>query len=438
MRRLHLNAFLLGVGHHEAAWRTARADPAAVLDVEHYRHLARVAERGTFDSVFLADKLSTGHAARHNVLTMLEPTVLLAALASATSRIGLIATLSTGFDEPYHVARRLLTLDHVSGGRAGWNVVTSYSDAEARNFGADRVDEHDRRYRRAAEFVDVVRALWDSWEVGAFVHDRHDGVFADVERVHDLHHRGEFFRVDGALTAPRSRQGHPLLVQAGASPTGRDFAAGRADAVFTAHQTLADARAFRTDLRARAARAGRDPDDVVVLPGIVPIVGATEAAARARAAELDELVVTDYALRQLENLVGRDLSGLPLDGPLPDLPAPGEHRGAQGRLELITRLARDEGLTIRGILGRLAGGRGHLVVVGTPEHVADVMAGWFTAGGADGFNVMAAELPAGLEDFVEGVVPELRRRGLHRDHYDADTLRGHYGLASHSRGGASR
>jgi FMN-dependent oxidoreductase (nitrilotriacetate monooxygenase family) len=427
-RQMHLNAFLLGVGHHEAAWRLPSAIPVAVLDAEHYRHLARVAERGTFDSVFLADKLSIGHNIRHNAVSLLEPTVLLANMAAATDRIGLIATVSTSFNEPYNLARRLSSLDHISGGRAGWNIVTSYTDDEARNFGADHLESHDLRYRRAEEFVGLVRALWDSWEDGAFVHDKSSGVFADSTAVHDVGHAGEFYQVHGALTLPRSPQGHPLLVQAGASEAGRSFAAEHADAVFTAHQYASDARAFYGDVKARAAAAGRDPDHVKILPGLVPVLGSTEAAARRLADELGSLIVSDYAVRQLSNLLETDLTGRPLDALLPPLPPVEEINGNKSRYALIAGMAERESLTIRQVLARLAGGRGHWELVGTPEQIADVMATWFTTGAADGFNVMPPQLPTGLETFVERVVPELRKRGLFRVGYTAHTLRGHYGI----------
>jgi N-acetyl-S-(2-succino)cysteine monooxygenase len=425
-RQMHLNAFLLGVGHHEAAWRLPASDPAAVTDAAHYRHLAQVAERGTFDSIFLADKLSTGHAIRHNAVSVLEPTVLLSNIAAATDRIGLIATVSTSFNEPYNLARRLSSLDHISGGRAGWNIVTSYTDDEARNFGADTIEPHDLRYRRAREFVDLTRALWDSWEDDAFVHDKSSGVFAESAAIHDVKHQAEFYEVSGALTLPRSPQGHPLLVQAGASEAGRDFAAQYADAVFTAHQYLLDARAFYRDVKARATAAGRVADQIKILPGVVPVLGSTEEEARRLADQLDSLIATQYALRQLSNLLETDLTGQDLDAPLPPLPPVEQANGNRSRFALIASMASGESLTIRQLLGRLAGGRGHWVLVGPPEQVAESMATWFNTRAADGFNVMAPQLPAGLEIFVEYVVPVLRRRGLFRTSYKARTLRGHY------------
>ncbi len=425
---LHLNAFLMGVGHHEAAWRHPRTDPSRLTDVQHFVELARIAERGRLDSIFFADALYVGPNPRHNIQAVFEPITLLAAIATATRHIGLIATASTSYREPFNLARAFASVDHISGGRAGWNIVTSASDAEARNFHRNAAAAHADRYARAAEFVDVTLKLWDSWESEALVLDRQAGVFADTDRVHAIRHSGDHFSVQGPLNTPRSPQGRPLLVQAGSSADGRAFAARYAEAVFTAQQTLADAQDFYRALKSATAAAGRDPRHVKILPGVVPILGSTETEAARLASEFEELIVTDYAVAQLSQLLSIDLSGYPLDGPLP--PLPGEHsiEGNQSRYRLIVDLARREQLTIRQILLRLGGGRGHRVVAGTPEQLADDLALWFTSGAADGFNVMPPYLPGGLEDFVDQVVPELRRRGLFRADYTATTLRGHYGL----------
>ena len=425
---MHLNAFLMGVGHHEAAWRLPWSRPHDVLAVDHYQNLARIAERGRLDSVFFADRLAVGDAARHNVQNPLDPVLLLTAIATVTEHIGLISTASTGFSEPYTLARQFATLDHLSAGRAGWNIVTSGADTEARNFGQDRVAEHDRRYDRAAEFLEVATGLWDSWDDEAFVADKASGTFADTGRLHTLDHRGRFFGVRGPLSVPRSPQGHPLLVQAGSSPAGRQFAARHAEAVFTAHQSLDDAGDFYRDLKARVAGQGRDPGHTKILPGIVPILGATETEARDLERRLDDLLVTDYGVAQVSTMLGLDLSGHPLDRPLPELPPVQQINGNRSRYELVARMAQRENLTLRDILARLGGGRGHHVVTGTPEQVADTLELWFTEYAADGFNLMAPHLPGGLEDIVDHVVPELRRRGLFRTDYSAATLRGHYGL----------
>ncbi|MEU5671552.1 LLM class flavin-dependent oxidoreductase [Micromonospora sp. NPDC047753] len=427
-RTLHLNAFLMGVGHHEAAWRHPRTDPRRVTDVRHFQELARIAERGTLDSLFLADGLSVGPNPRHNIQAVFEPLTLLASLAAVTEHIGLIATVSTTYNEPFHVARKFASLDHLSGGRAGWNIVTSAQEREAVNFNRDSHPEHADRYRRAAEFVDVAIKLWDSWEDDALVFDTGAGVFADTDRVHEVAHRGPEFQVRGPLNIPRGPQGRPLLVQAGSSPDGIAFAARYAEAVFTAQQTLADGQSFYAELRRQVTAAGRDPDLVKVLPGIAPVLGGTEAEALALAAELEELIVPDYALAQLSGMLGIDLTGLPLDGPLPELPAAGTVQAHQSRYQLVTELARREQLTIRQLIGRLGGGRGHRVVAGTPEQIADQIELWFTQGAADGFNIMPPHLPGGLADFVDHVVPVLRSRGLFRTEYTGRTLREHYGL----------
>ncbi|MBG0830219.1 LLM class flavin-dependent oxidoreductase [Planomonospora sp. ID67723] len=425
-RTLHLNAFLMGVGHHEAAWRHPRTEPARLSDVRHYQQLARIAERGRLDSLFLADGLALQGDVRHNALGGLEPLTLLSALAAVTDHIGLIATVSTTYNEPFHVARKFASLDHISGGRAGWNIVTSAGEAEARNFGVER-PAHADRYARATEFLEVVTKLWDSWEDDAVVGDRRTGVYADTGKIHALDHDGVHFRVRGPLNTSRPPQGHPLLVQAGSSEDGKEFAARHAEAVFTAQQTLAEGQEFYADLKGRLARYGRHEDELLILPGISPIIGSTEREALRLEKELEDLIIPAYGLAQLSHMVGIELSHDALDRPLPDVSA--ETEGAQSRRKLVIDLARRENLTVRQLLARLAGGRGHRVVAGTPEQIADEIQVWFTGGAADGFNIMPPVLPGGLEDFVEHVVPELQIRGLFRTEYEGRTLRENYGLA---------
>ncbi|POM25802.1 Nitrilotriacetate monooxygenase component A [Actinomadura rubteroloni] len=423
---MHLNAFLMPAGHHDAAWRHPSSGADRATDVAYYQDLARTAERGRLDSVFFADGVAIRPAPAANVAGGLEPLTLLAALAVVTSRVGLIATASTTFYEPYTLARAFASLDHISGGRAGWNIVTSGTEAEARNFNRDTHLDHAVRYQRAAEFVDVANALWESWEPDAIVFDRDAGVYADPSKIHDVGHTGEHFRVRGPLNVPRSPQGRPLLVQAGSSEDGRAFAARHAEAIFTAQQTLADGQAFYRDVKARAARHGRDPR---ILPGICPVLGSTEEEAHRLSESLTELQVLDYGLEQLSGMLNVDLSGYPLDGPLPDvLPSEDEINGNKSRFTLVARLARREKLTIRQIIARLGGGRGHRVFAGTPEQVADELEEWHRLGAADGFNIMPPVLPTGLEDFVDHVVPLLQKRGLFRHEYESTTLRGHYGL----------
>ena len=427
-RQLHLNAFLMGVGHHEAAWRHPSTKPELVADVRHFQNLARIAERGRFDSVFLADGVQVWGDVEHSIAGTFEPLTLLTALATVTERIGLIATASTGFSEPYNLARLFASLDHISGGRAGWNIVTTAGDRSAQNFNRDANLEHAVRYQRAAEFVEVAVGLWDSWDADALVRDKASGRFADPERVHELNHKGEFFGVRGPLNITRSPQGRPLLVQAGSSEDGRAFAARHAEAVFTAQQTFAEGQSFYADLKARAAELGRDPSGIKILPGIVPVLGGTEAQANRLALELDELIIPVRALRQLSELIGVDLTAHPLNEPLPPLPPVAAINGAKSRFELVKDLAERERLTLRQLIGRLGGGRGHQVIAGTPEQIADHIQFWFDNGAADGFNVMPPLLPSGLSDFVEQVVPLLTARGLFRTEYTGNTLREHYGL----------
>ncbi|MGW0810204.1 LLM class flavin-dependent oxidoreductase [Nonomuraea sp. NPDC002799] len=424
-RKLHLNAFLMGVGHHEAAWRHPRTEPARLTDVRHYQELARIAERGKLDSVFLADGVALHGNVGHNALGGLEPLTLLAALAAVTDHVGLIATVSTTYNEPYHVARKFASLDHISGGRAGWNIVTSAGEAEARNFGIER-PSHADRYARATEFLEVAGKLWDSWEDDAIVGDRVGGRYADTGKIHAIEHAGPHFAVSGPLNTSRSPQGHPLLVQAGSSEDGKEFAARYAEAVFTAQQTLAEGQTFYADLKRRLAAYGRSHEDLLVLPGISPIIGSTEREALRLEKELEDLIIPAYGLAQLATMTGIELTENDLDGPLPDVPV--ETEGAQSRRKLVVDLARREHLTVRQLIGRLAGGRGHRVVAGTPAQIADQIQEWFFAGAADGFNIMPPVLPGGLDDFVDHVVPELQIRGLFRYEYEGRTLRDNYGL----------
>ncbi|MBE1491814.1 LLM class flavin-dependent oxidoreductase [Plantactinospora soyae] len=427
-RQLHLNAFLMTIGHHESAWRFPESSLTGTWDVAHYRHLAQVAERGRFDSVFFGDGPSLQGDIRYRPVGRLDPTVLLPALAAATERIGLVATASTTYNEPYNLARRFATIDHVSAGRAGWNIVTTAGRDAARNFGLDDVPEHRHRYERAAEFVDVCRKLWDSWADDFLLGDKANGRFAYGDRIRPIAHEGRFFRVQGPLNVPRTPQGYPLLVQAGSSEDGRQFAARYAEAVFTAQQTLAEGQAFYADLKARVAAEGRDPGLVKILPGIVPVIGTTEAQARERADELARLQVPAYGLRQLASLTGIELTEADLDSPLPEVGDVSAVQGMQSRFALVTDLARRENLTVRQLLARLGGGRGHRTFVGTPEQIADTIEEWFGSGAADGFNIMPPLLPSGLEEFVDHVVPVLQRRGLFRTEYTGRTLRDHYGL----------
>lgn len=424
-----LGAFLFNYGNHIAAWRHPGTPPHALMDLGFYTGLAQTAERGRFDFVFHSDGLGINdehpEILAHTVTPRPEPLVLLAALAAATTRIGLIATVSTSYNEPYAAARKLATLDHLSQGRAGINVVTSTTWQEAANFGASAPMEHDARYRRAAEFVDVLRGLWDTWEDGAIHADQASGVFADPVRIHTLDHHGEHFNVRGPLNVPRPPQGHPVLVQAGVSPAGQDFAAAQADLMFTVNTALPEAIDRRTAMAQRVAQAGRPPGSVKILPGLMPVLGGTEAEARREYETLQSLIPAPIAIPYLSDVLGHDLSPYPPDGPMPDLP-PGQ--GEQGRYRMVKGLAA-EGLTLAAIAHRMLLGRGHWTVVGTPDQVADEMERWLHAGACDGFNILAPHHPGGLDAFVDGVVPILQRRGLLRRDYEGRTLRDHLGLA---------
>ena len=437
-KQMALGAFLYPTGHHAAAWRHPDAQADAGVNFRHYTQVARAAEAAKFDMLFLADSAGArgedwGALARFSThyVAQFEPLTLLSALAAVTERIGLVATASTTYNEPYILARKFASIDHLSGGRAAWNLVTSANEAEALNFGRDRLLDHDERYRRAAEFLAVAQGLWDSWEDDAFLRDKDSGVFFDPEKVYTLDHQGEFFKVRGPLNIPRAPQGYPVLVQAGSSEAGKDLAAASAEVVFTAQQTLKDAQAFYRDVKTRTRAHGRSPDDVKIMPGIFPVVGRTEDEAKTKFAQLQNLIHPDVALSILEHRIGVPLRHLPLDGPLPkNIPLT---NAAQSRQALLVELAEREGLSILQLGLRVAGARGHWQVVGTPGQVADAMEERFLNEGADGFNVMPPYLPGGLDDFIELVVPELRRRGLFRTEYEGRTLREHLGLARPAR-----
>ncbi|GAA1003034.1 monooxygenase [Acrocarpospora pleiomorpha] len=432
--QLHLNLFPMGVGHHEAAWRHPVSTPARILDPRYYHELAQLAERGLFDSIFFGDILALGHRIKHNVHTVLEPITLLSSISAVTERVGLIGTASTTFNLPYNLARMFASLDHLSSGRAGWNIVTSSADPlEAQNFGLEVNVDHAERYEVATEFVDVVVGLWNSWEPDALVMDKASGVFADPAKVRSLDHQGKHFRVRGPLNVPRSPQGSPLLVQAGSSPAGRTLAASRAHAIFTAQQSMEESREFRLDIHRRAAAFGRRPAEVTILPGLVPIVAPTVAEAQELVRELNELIVVDYALAQLSVQLEVDLIGSELDAKVPPLPDVEHVRGNRSRFVMLRDLIEAERPTVRELITRIGGLRGHGVVVGTPQMIADHMHTWFEEGAADGFNLLGALQPTIVESFVKEVVPLLQDRGIFRTEYATSTLRGHYGADSSAR-----
>lgn len=441
-RQIKLGAFLMQTGHHIAAWRHPDAQADAPINFRHYADLARRAEAARFDAVFLADSVgvrntdlpSLSRTARSDHF---EPLTLLSALAAVTEKIGLIATVSTTYNEPYHVARKFASLDHISGGRSGWNLVTSSGQGEAQNFNLDEHVEHARRYARAAEFHDVVLGLWDSWEDDAFLRDKASGRYYDPAKLHVLKHEGEHFQVRGPLNVARSPQGRPVVVQAGSSETGRELAAQTAEVVFTAQTSLAAARDFYADLKGRLPRFGRHADELKIMPGVFIVVADSDAEAQEKHESFQELVEPEVGVALLSRMLGNfDLSAYPLDGPLPELPL--TDSGQRSRQLLLTELAGKESLTLAQLGRRIAGGRGHYSLVGTPQRIADELQAWFEQGAADGFNVLVPHLPGGLEDVARLLVPELQRRGLFRTDYAGSTLRDHLGLARPANRFASR
>jgi len=432
-RQMAIGLFLEPSGRHVASWRHPEAHPEASTSLDNYRAIAREAEAMKLDFLFIADNNNTWddpeYFRRIERAAVLDPMMILAALSGATERLGLISTISTTYFHPYHVARATASLDQLSRGRAGWNVVTSMFPGEARNFGGAPHPDHARRYQRAEEFVDVVTGLWATYEADAFPRDRDTGIYVDTTRMRLLEHAGETFQVRGPLPIPRSPQGQPVIVEAGTSDPGRELAARTADVVFAAHQTLAESRAYYDDLKARMARHGRDPESLLVMPGISPVIAASRAEAEERVAAMQQMIDPAVGLFLLSNLMGHDLSGLDPDGPLPEMPATS---GAQGRQAVLAAQARREGLSIRQLYQRAIAARGHWQPVGTAESVADEMQERFEAGAADGYNLMT-QMPGDLAQFGRTLIPELQRRGLFRTDYAGRTLRENLGLARWSR-----
>jgi FMN-dependent oxidoreductase (nitrilotriacetate monooxygenase family) len=430
-RRMHLNLFIQSRGHHEASWRHPAASPLPLTDIRYYQDVARRAEAGLFDSIFLADQLALDGDAAHSGRTWLEPITVLAALAGVTERIGLIATASTTYTEPFNLARQFASLDHISSGRIGWNIVTSWLAPAARNYGGSGQVSHAERYARGEEFMQVVKALWDSWADDAVLDDRASGQYARPDRIRPINHQGTYYKVAGPLNMPRCPQGRPVFVQAGSSETGRRFAARHAEAVFTAQMEKATAQEFYADLKALAAEEGRPADQALILPGLSPLIASTEAEAQRQVRELNELTDPEIGRKRLSGRFGgHDFSHLPLDTPLApeDFPDPSTVEAARSRTEVIVGLVRREKPTLRQLLARLAGARGHYTAAGTPEQIADLMESWFNDGAADGFNVMPPVLPAMLDAFTKEVIPLLQRRGLFWTCYEGEMLRDHYGL----------
>lgn len=430
-QQIILATFIHNSGSHPGGWRYPGGSPIDQHDVSNFVRLARKAERGKLHIYFSGDSMGYPNIKGRDAFAAtdyagkLEPSTLLGALAAVTKHIGLVATMSTTFNEPYAVARRFASLDHISGGRAGWNVVTSTSSIEARNFGFEKIMDHDRRYERAEEFVDIVRRLWDSWEDDAIIRDAGAGRYFSPEKVHQLDHEGEFFRVAGPLNIGRPPQGHPVIVQAGGSPPGRALAARTADLIFTAQNNLDDARAFYSDMKQRAAGFGRDPAQFKVIPSVQFIVGGTEEEAKRKQQDLIDLIPDALAIQTLQLQIGADLSHCSPEGPLPEI---ARTEGGQWVQEQIVKMAREDKLTIRELARRVVVSRASLIRAGSPEQIADFCEEWFRSGAADGFSVTPNYLPENLDEFVDEVVPILQARGLFRTDYEGATLRENLGL----------
>lgn len=427
---MKLGMFMRAPGHHIAAWRLPESPRGAGNSLAHNVEVAQLAERGLFDMVFWADTAGLWGGDKEELSRIcrtawIEPFSLLAAFAAVTRHIGLVCTQTTTYDEPYHIARRFASLDVMSGGRAGWNLVTSAQEAEAYNFSRDRHPDKADRYARAAEFAHVVLGLWRSWDDDAFVEDKATGQFFDPDKLHTLDHVGEYFKVKGPLNVPRSPQGHPVMVQAGASEDGRNLAAETAEVIFAATPTIELGRAYYQDVKARVLRSGRNPDHVKILPGMLAVIGRTDEEAQQKWDRLQRLIHPQVGVRQLSNYIAYDLSKFPVDGPLPPIP---KTAVSNTRVDLLVDMARRENLTIRQLYEKISGGRGHFTLIGSAKRIADTMEEWFETGAADGFNFLPPTAPGSLQDFIDLVIPELQRRSLFRKAYEGTTLRANLGL----------
>ena len=430
-RSIHIGTLILENGHHIGGWRYPEAERHGGHDFDFYKRIVSTAERGRFDMAFFADYLGLrdtvepdARSRQHNV-AYIDPVSLVTALSVVTKNIGLVTSVSTTYNHPFNVARKIASIDHLSQGRAGWNLVTSATDAEALNFGLSQQVPHHARYERASEFVDVVRKLWDSWDDDAFVMDAQSGRYYDPEKLHLINHQGAHYQVKGPLNVARAPQGHPVVFQAGASEDGQWLAARTAEAVYTAAQTKEAAQTYYRSLKSKVVAVGREPDSLLILPGIVPFIGRTHEEALEKQARIRQAIHPSIGVGLLSVMIGHDLRAYDVDGPLPDIPLTEGHRSRQ---QLLIDLARREQLTIRQLYER-SSAFGHRELAGTAEHIADVLQDLFEDGAADGFNILPPYLPGGLEEFVDQVVPILQARGLFRREYQGNTLREHLGLA---------
>jgi N-acetyl-S-(2-succino)cysteine monooxygenase len=423
-RQMHLGVFVLGTGNHSAGWRYEGA-ATSHMQLPVMQEIARIAERGKFDLVFISDSMWMDPGDHPSFLCRFEPTTLITALAMCTTRVGLGATVSTSFNEPFNVARTFGSIDHISGGRAAWNVVTTSNLKAHLNYGLDDHLDHELRYQRAEEFVDVVTGLGDCWEDGAIVADKATGQYVDASKVRPLDHKGRFFKVKGPINMARCPQGHPIIIQAGGSPSGLELAARTADVVFSVVQELEPAKKAYADLKGRMAKFGRHPDEIAVLPGVMPIIGQSAADARDQLARLQSWLTPTNAAVLVASRIGYDLSGHDLDAPVPP-PPPSE--GGRTFHHVLYEMAKRENMTLRDLYNLTAAARGHWVLCGTPQTIADTLEEWFVGGAADGYNILPPYFPGAFDDFVDLVVPELQRRGLFRRDYEGTTLRDHFGL----------
>ena len=440
-RRLHLGLFIYPAGHHIAGWRHPAVDAHSIAGVDYYVRAAQAAERGKFDLFFVGDMLAArekdGRVIREGGLNNIDSISITSALSAMTECLGFVATLSTTYNEPYYIAERFASLDHISNGRAGWNIITTANDDAAHNFSQKSHMEKTLRYERAKEFIDVCTALWDSWDDTALVADKARGIFADPTHIHPIDHKGRFFSVQGALGLPRPPQGWPVLVQAGGSPAGVEFAAQVAEAIFAAQTKLSEARAYRSAVKQRMPKYGRSPETLKVLPGLSPILSSTEQEARRKEAELDELILPAVGVWMLSEQMRFRLYDYALDALLPCADIRATDQAFTPRVVSLLDRAECEGLTIRACANQVAKSRSHGTFVGTPDQLVDHMRLWLETGGCDGFNIMPAYFPDELDVFVDQVVPILQRRGLFRTEYEGTMLRDHLGLARPPRGRAS-
>ena len=433
-RQMHMGVFVLGTGNHQAGWRYEGA-ATSHMELPVIQEIARIAERGKFDLVFISDSMVMDPTDHPSFLCRFEPTTLITALAACTTHVGLGATVSTSFNEPFNVARVFGSIDHISGGRAAWNVVTTSNVKAAQNYSREEHLDHELRYARAQEFVDVVTGLWDCWEDDAIVADKATGQYVDAEKVRPLNHKGRFFQVRGPVNMARCPQGHPVIIQAGGSPSGLELAARTADVVFSVVQELEPAKAAYADLKGRMAKYGRAPEEIAVLPGVMPIIGETEAEARAKLAKLQGWISPTNAITLVASRIGYDVTGYDLDGPVPPPPT---SEGGRTFHRVLYEMAKRENMTLRDLYNLTAAARGHWVICGTPRKIADVLEEWFVEKAADGYNILPAYFPGAFAEFVDLVVPELQRRGLFRRDYKGTTLREHFGLPPVPAPGAQR